>query len=285
MNSYKSIDDARDDLETTIIMALSMRSRIRSKSLVRIEKSKGPRGDKEHLAMDAFCPPKPEYPRHMFGFDVSGGRLFATSLSDIVVDPVRAISRGIETAIIHGGNLKWLKIQPMPRPRGIVALTNRPHTWFAGHFRQITPAGSETYVRWPFAFDGDVCLLKPLGWKGYDAEAARAEDRKQLAMTLSLFEDAIRAGSILATVEEAARLSFPIGESGYKSFLRLRDGYKNTPTGRRNPILHWCSDYIRRRDPIGDIAVAGHHKGATEIKHGDLKLSIVFNDGYGALLK
>lgn len=284
MNVNPNIDSAKDGIESSIILALY--SKGKAKSGVKVEKfEKG--WARYTYGLEIFCPKKTESPKEMFAYDAnSAERLYTCSLDHLVVDPEIAIGRGIEVALLcEDGSFKWTKVMPMPAPRGLVAMTNKKPRWFAYHFRHIMPNLKGEYIVRPIALvDGAPVLLKPLGMHGFDAQADKDEMTEQLAITLSIFEDAIRSNCMMATVEEHAKLIFPIDQSAYKDFFAIRDGYKNTPTGKRNPILHWCSKHIRSR--AGKVfEVTGHQKGAEQMVHGNMKLTIEPGPGYQQYIK
>lgn len=280
----ENIADARDEIESAIIMALHM-----DKTCVAAKGKPDRRGGwvKEEIGMETFCPKEPAFPRCAYTFDArSGDRIYAADMTGVVVNPISAIGHRLETMMLcEDGVLKWSCIKPMPRPKGITALTNQPHQWFCYHFRTFAKGKPQDYVKRPMALtqSGDVCPITPIGKWGFNPQADRVEMETQLAMTLSIFEDAHRAGAFLACVEEHVQLMFPIGADEYKSFLIMRDGYTSTPTGRKNPILHWCAEHFRRRN--GKIAVVPEHlRGAEEFIVGPMRLTISASEGYGAFL-
>lgn len=273
------ISTEKDGIEMEIIMSMLMKRS--GKDLHKQKVSK----DKIFMTFGSFLDKKPEFPRAFYVFDRSsaGDRLFSSSLSDIVVSPVKAIGRRLETAVVgNDGAFKWQCIVPIKPPRGIVAATNMQVSWFACHYRTYEVNGKETYFKEPMALksDGSVARLMPLGWKGFDAETCLSEQVQQLALSLSLFEDAVRSSAYLATVQEHVKMMFPVGEQAYKDFFKMRDGYRDTSTGRKNPIIHWCSEHLRRRGSDGISVVSAHKRGASEFVCGPMKLTIEENDGY-----
>jgi len=285
MKTKPTITEARDGLETAIIMALMMdrhRAVTTGKALIKVG-----RQYYEEKGLDKFCPPESAYPRAAYAFDaVASERLYTNDLDQIVVDPIVAIGSRLEIMVVcEDGTLKWKCIKPMPRPHGLTVMSNEPCRWFAIHYRTFHPDGRQTYVRRPIAItqSGDVARLKILGtWQGFDPTEDRAKVREQLAISLSVFEDAHRINAFLATVEEHVKLMFPVGADGYKSFLAMRDGYRSTPTGHRNPILHWCAEHLRQRNGVVTL-VEEHLRGAEEFVIGPMRLSIEPTTGYEAL--
>lgn len=278
-----TIDSEIGGLETAILLALHAKERGKR----RVKTSKVNKGwHKIETGMEIFCPTSPEYPKDMIGLEVGeSNRLYTTDMNDIVVSPSRAIGRRLELGLLcSDGTFKWMLIKPMQVPRGLVPITNLPVSWYSLHFRKIREGEPESYVVKPMPLtETGVPLMKPLGWKGFEAQKERAEMEEQLAMSLSVFEDAMRSGSVLATVEEHNKLRFPVSADTYKSFFALRDGLKETPTGRRNPILHWCSKHIRQAG-VRTVDVSGHERGKAEIRHGAMRLTLERSDGYTPFL-
>ena len=283
-----TIDTARSDLETAIVLALSPKA----SGLQKRETQAGKKGwVRETYEMSKFVTDKDRNPTAFYAFDMSdqSQRIYSESEQDLVVNPYEVFRLGIETGMLmEDGSLKWSGVYPMKKPKGITAVTNKQHSWFAYHFRHIHQVGEDDYVKRPFAMatDGSVCLLGLMGrWKGFNARLDKAEIEQQTCLTISVFEDAIRASAYLATVQEHVKIMFPVGESAYKKFFAMRDGYKNTPSGKKNPILHWCSEHLRQRGDDGVSVVSKHRRGASKFVCGPMKLTIQENDGYDHLVK
>lgn len=281
----ETIQDVRDNLETAILLGLSAGKKQTGIRKPKVEKTK--RGEREVFDLGMFCPKKPSFPSDVYTFDLSSDeRLYSASMDDIVVNPEAAIGRGLETGMLcPDGTFKWTKIEPMPTPRGLIALSNKPVRWFCCHWREIREGQNGDYIKRPMPLSsGRVPLMKCLVANGLNTKRETEELEEQLAISLSVFEDARRTGSFLATVEEHTRLRFPVGSEAYKDFFRLRDGYRDTPTGRKNPILHWCSKHIRARE--GKVfEVSGHDRGAVSMEVGPMKLSIERNNGYADFIR
>lgn len=272
-----TILEAQDGIETQILLALHARG-------FRAPVTGDGRG------LETFCPPGSIFPKHSYTFDARSGaddRIYTADLSQIVVDPERAIGSRLETMILcDDGMLKWGCIVPMPAPRGGVlrAATNRRASWFCIHHRKIGSDGRQIdYVKRPLALvDGDVVplLYKDWGVNNFKPAADREEMRVQLALALSVHEDCLREGAYLATVEEGVRLSFPVSAAAYKDFFALRDGPHSTPTGRKNPILHWCRKHMRKVDADpAPVEVQRHTRGTETLTIGPMTLTIQPTDG------
>lgn len=275
-----NINNDRDRLETAIILALHSGKMMDAKGKA-IKNGDG--WELQEIHLDQFCPTKNMKPKDCFITEGRGDRLYTADLSQIVVDPVSAIGARLETMMVcDDGSLKWNGIRPMNPPRGLAAISNRPVRWFEFHFRHIGNDGRNiVYVRRPFCIsNGDVVMIRVMGsWRGFNPESDRAEMREQLALVLSVYEDAVRENSYLATVEDGVRLSFPVGSEAYREYFALRDAPTKTPTGRRNPILHWCAKHIRRTPRGKDTSVRRHERGVSSITVGPMTLSLESNEG------
>jgi hypothetical protein len=286
MNKPLDICDARGDIETCLIMALYATMPDKDGNLVReTKKNKG--WKLIELDMGKFCP-SVEYPKDSFTLDMQdSSRIFSADRHSLVTSLWWAAASGLETMmLVDGTSLKWGKMLPMHRPRGLVAMTNEPHRWFSYHFRTYTENGSQDYVRHPFAITEDNrCVpIKVMGdWKGYNSSTAASDVEKQVCLMLTVFEDAIRSGAFLATVEESVKLRFPVGQAAYKDFMRLRDGPNETPTGRKNPILHWCARHLRQVSR-GPTVVSKHTRGTETLQVGPMRLTIEPTPGYAAFM-
>lgn len=285
----ETILDQRDQIETGILLALH--SRGETTRLGGMENS-GNGWSREFKDLGSFCPKGAAHPKHCYTFDASdeNSRIYGSDFSSIVVDPVLAIGASLETMMLcDDGTLKWSCAKPMPKPKGIVAITNMPPSWFCFYYKEIAADGTQTVsVKRPFAIaGGKPAMLKPLGqWRGFNPRQDIEEITTQVSLILSVFEDAHRNGVYIATVEERVKLSFPVGADAYKDFFKLRDGPNLTPTKRKNPILHWCSKHIRRRAvQAGCSEVSAHLRGTETIDVGPMSLRLSRSDGYGQFMK
>lgn len=262
-----TIQEARDDLETAILLAMSAtQGRIPD----RPRKSSG---RKEEVSTDFFCRVPPEYPRHAYALSPQPGRLYAAHPSQLICDPIQVAREGLETCLLVDGKFLWKKICPMKPPKTVVALTNRKPHWFAVHCREIDETGKQDYSTQPVALndDGAPAPLKFVGWQGTNSAVYQREQAMMVAIMFSIYEDAMRANAYLATVQEGVKLSFAVGEDAYLEFFRDRDGWRETPTQRRNPILHWCARHLRGANAT---PVKAHKRGREEVLVGPMRLTI-----------
>lgn len=281
MNS-ESVVDSRDDLETLILQLMH--------SGASKEKMRWKEGEREYRDITSFFPKQKMTPKHCYLIDATDAdeREYTGTMESIVVDPILAIGKRLEFAMVfpYHHELRWYGIAPIDKPRGLVALTNKPVKWFMIHQRAFDQNGKQLiYYKKGAAIDSDgkICKLRPLGNNGgFNPTEDALDSETMIALALSVFEDAHRKGAYHATVEEGIKVTFPVSEDAYKDFFLLRDGPNNTPTGRKNPILHWCSKHLRiRNDKI--IEVTGHHRGTETLVVGPMTLTIGPNSDEGFL--
>lgn len=281
MKHEYNIDDQVDPIEDMILIALhSKTGKTRKLGDIKFK------GGWTSVACDfsSYTPKQVLHPRDMYTTivaedDTDHYRLFTTDMDQLVCDPVKLIGARSETVIMGDNDIRWLCMVPMSAPRGVVALTNQKVKWYAKHVRVITRDLREVYERFPIPIaDGRIPEVKFLGWSQSTKEVME-EQREKVALHLSMIEDAIRKNAVLATVEEHTKLRFAVSDEAYKDFFALRDGYRNTPTGRRNPILHWCARHLRK-SRAGNSTVIGHERGNETLIHGNLQLSLSRNIGY-----
>lgn len=280
----QTVKEARSEIETAIILAMSAKASGTGKK-EKIEKHK--KGwSKVSFGIDGFVTDKDRRPKSFYAYDAVSAydRLYTACANDLVVNVYSVARLGVEVGLLlDGGSLKWTAIHPMAKPKGITAITNKTHSWFACHYRHIHSNKEDEYVKQPVAIcnDGSIPLMNIVGRQsGFNSKEYREDMEEQVCIVMSVFEDAIRSSAYLATVQEDVKMMFPVGEEAYKDFFRMRDGYRGTPTGRKNPIVHWCSQHLRKRGKDGVSLISAHKRGASEFVCGPMKLTIQENDGY-----
>jgi hypothetical protein len=281
-----NIEGQIDPIEDMILIALHAKTKsIRNFSSIPVGR------EMRSYACDfsLYTPKKSLYPSDMYTTIISENntdhyRLFTCDMDALVCDPVKLIGARSETVLMtEEGEIRWSCLVPMPAPRGVVAITNQKVNWFAKHLRVIDRNLNEEYERFPIPVVGNrVPEVKFLGWPN-DNGKVMEEHREKFAIHLSVVEDAIRKDAVLATVEEHAKLRFAVSDDAYKDFFAMRDGYRNTPSGRRNPILHWCASHLRKTQSK-QSTVIGHERGNEAMTHGNLTLSLSRNKGYSEYL-
>lgn len=269
MNTKKS-EDSIDALETLLIMALEKPKEI---SLSWHRDGLG----ESRSAIDMF-PFDDAMPSCAYTFDAADDdRIFGDSLDYLIHHPADTIGTGKEVYFIDDNTIKWSLIEPTRRPAKGFACLGRADKWYAAHYRLAsTVNGWFDYVKAYLAIDakGNPLPVKFMQQKNWKVE----HDLIQIHMMCSLIEDAHRAGAVLASVSDQAEIRFPIGGDAYKEFFSLRDGPRETPTGKRNPIIHWVSRHIRKTQTGGFSDVKQHLRGRHEVTINGIHASVEFND-------
>ena len=197
-------------------------------------------------------------------------RLFAAGAEFLARHPAETLGQRSEVILAgQDGMIRWICFIKKQRPKNVIA-AGRLHSFYEFHCMEGDLDGWHEYGVRPIGFDkaGKGLPLKVSGMQGWSEQSC-----EPAIIAASIIEDAHRAGAIQATLEADAKISFPISMQDYKDFLAERDGYRNTPTRRRNPILHFCAEHSRK---IGGklVEVKSHVRGATEFDVGGMRLTL-----------
>jgi len=213
-------------------------------------------------------------PSRSYSFDVGGDRLFACDIDLLLNSPAEIIGSGVEIILYFNNMMKWCRYEPIDRPRGFAA-AGKVDKWIAVHYRTQTVDGKHDYIKDVMALSrsGKVIPTKREGWNARGEQSAK-EKQEMMVMALSLVEDAHRPGVLLATASAETSIVFPVEYGAHKDFLALRDGPNKTPTGRKNPILHFCKKHIRKTKSGDDSDVKQHWRGADEVTINGMRLSL-----------
>ena len=180
---------------------------------------------------------------------------------------------GDRTELIHvaGDKITWRCYIRMERqPKG-VASVGAVDAWYEVHVRNIALSGEPIdYVRDVAAFNrkGFPVPTKLKGAISIDMEHAECA-----FATAHVVDDSHRSDALLAEVSEKNSIRFSVPSSSYKEFFKLREAPRRTGTGRRNPILHWCSKHMRTRGG-NTFEVRGHRKGVESVTIDRLNLTL-----------
>lgn len=68
---------------------------------------------------------------------------------------------------------------------------------------------------------------------------------------------------------------FPATEKAVKSLAKLREGPRSTPSGRRNPLLHWVTEHLREGSSGHLIPVTEHLRGTERFIIDDYAAEII----------
>lgn len=208
-------------------------------------------------------------------FDMSSDRLYTGSEDMLIIDPIAELEKGIETASIFEGVFTWVKMILCRKKPKMINTFGRAFAWVEVHVRNLDEKGNEDYFLecYPVNRKGVVMPYKIEGWNLSDDYRRK---RGQVIARCSMLEDYNRAGAIKAKAEiEDGGLSirFPLEQGKQKEFFKLRDAPRETPTGRLNPIIHFCSDHIRNRN--GEtVKVSGHWRGREKITIDGMTLTL-----------
>lgn len=213
-------------------------------------------------------------PSRSYTFDVSGDRLFTSDINLLLNHPAEIIGSGVEVIFYFKDEMKWCRYEPIQRPRGFAAF-GKVDRWIAVHYRTQTIDGKQDYIKDVIALSksGKALPTRVEGWnvKGDDSIKKKEE---LMVMALSVVEDAHRPGVLLATASAETSIVFPVNYGAHKDFLALRDGPNNTPTGRKNPILHFCKKHIRKAKSGAESEIEKHWRGLEEVSIGGMHLSL-----------
>lgn len=219
------------------------------------------------------------YPENAYTFDASGDRLYTGDLDMLLHHPFTIIGNSMETILFDGEMMKWSKIEFINRPRRFVAI-GKAAKWVAIHYRTHDIRGNQDYMKevFPLHRTGKVLPMKIEGYNIDDQNPAQAQ--QHIVMACSLVEDAMRPGVLLAKASITSSIMFPIEYGAHKDFFALRDSPSNTPSGRRNPILHFCQKHLRQT-PSGDVTpVDTHWRGRSSVTIDGMSIELSAN-GFG----
>jgi hypothetical protein len=267
---------AIDDLETLVLFAIDPPSKIN----VRWENTNNLVQAKSALQCYRFDDAEP---RLAYTFDLlDDGRLFTTDHRMLINHPSDIIGDGAETIMFdyNGNVVKWMKIEPCKKPsRGFVTI-GKADKWYAVHFRAGNPKqGWSDYIKGYSAInkDGKQIPVKWMQENRYDCYDRKRES-DQIILVCSIIEDAHRAGAFLVSAKLGSEIRFPVRYDDYIDFFKLREAPRNTPTGKRNPILHWVASHIRKTQKGKEAHVKKHMRGVSEVEIDGITARITPNE-------
>lgn len=221
------------------------------------------------------------WPNRSYSFDpMDLSREFTADRELLLAHPSEIIGSGAETMFLNSENgcVKWMRIEPCRKPERGFAAIGRADKWYAAHYRFGSSAeGWKDYIKGYTAIskNGAPLLVKNMQCsKGIDLR----KDSDQIIMMCSIIEDAHRTDSFLVSTKIESELLFPVGYDSYRSFFDLRDAPKNTPTGRRNPIVHWVASHLRETKSGANTEVKRHLRGVCEVEIDGIRATITPND-------
>ncbi|MBB76613.1 MAG: hypothetical protein CMJ75_19070 [Planctomycetaceae bacterium] len=213
----------------------------------------------------------PVRPQSAYTFDGSDkDRLFTIDHGSLLRHPAEILGKRSEVILtFEEGLIRWCCFIRKDKPRKVLC-HEKVHAFYEFHCMDGDENGWQEYQIRAIGFNkaGRPLMMRmegTMGSMGADGQAA--------IVAASIIEDAHRSGAVMATLEADAKITFPISVDEYKQFLAERDGFKNTPTGRRNSILHFCNNHARKR---GEklVEVKAHTRGARVFETGGMTLTL-----------
>ena len=261
-----------DELETLILLALDARQEYVPDKDRRV-------GMAIHEDLGKYVEAKDRHPMSAYTFDASPDRLYSLDFADLIKHPFDYIGEGLEACFFYGHHYKWSAIELINRrPKGFMA-AGKADKWGVAHYRTVSLKGENFYAKEYVAFNKAGKPIPTTTTYGRVMNAAKRykEECDTIALLLSMIEDCHRSGSILATVKSCTEIKFPVSYGAHKDLFKMRDGPNNTPTKRKNPILHFCSKHLRG---LGEnaVEVKKHWKGTDSITIGDITLSLTLSE-------
>lgn len=271
-----SEDQSMDPIETMMLMAMDCNHRHERQVYMDGDKNdEGIQRINSDIGSMARIPDRS--PTRSFTFDATDkDRLFTDDIDLLLHHPADIIGSGKEIIMLDETELKWSRIEPVQRPKGLMTVGTVAH-WYAIHYKNLGISGDSDYVIdvFPMNRKGHPMPTGYQGWKKNDPEADRMEQAEKVAILCSVIEDAMRPGAILAEASVDSSIVFPIHEGAQKDFFSLRYGPRQTPTGRKNPILHFCQKHIRSKPGNDDtVEVSEHWKGTETLQIDDMSIQL-----------
>lgn len=263
----QNIKDYEDNLETLLLMMLEGNAEQGEGAIV---EGIGDRA-REYVDMTKFLRFRPCYPQSAYTFDATDeDRLIAASADYLCDHPAEILGDRTEICMIASDSVKWSAFIRRQRPRHIVPAGRCAVFYEMHHMQGDIKNGWNSYGCRAVGFDskGRTVLFRAKGLKGFTSP----KDAQNAIIAASIKEDAERSDAFTAEVEFDRSIRFPVGVQAYQDFFRLRDGYRDTQTGRKNPILHWCSEHLREKQNGGMTQVKGHMRGTDSIEVDGMKL-------------
>ena len=259
-----------DNLETMLLMAMDsgkFKSQKYEKSEFRPDGMK-----KEVVDLGSLFRLKDRKPSNSYTFDISEDRLYTPDINLLIKNPIDHIDCGMETIILYQQEMKWSRYDIIDRPKGFCSAV-KAEAWIACHYRKMDVFGNQNYIKevFPVNKKGKVIPFKVEGWNL--TSGFKKETQEQMVLCCSIVEDAHRPGVMLAKASSESSIIFPIEYGAHKDFFALREGPRETATGRRNPIIHFCEKHIRKTKK-SEAEVKKHWRGRDKLTVNGMTLEI-----------
>lgn len=269
MSATLKAEQQFDDFESMILMAMDF------EKYKALEAKSQKFGDRAIECGDAgrIAGVKDRYPDCPVTFDVARDRLYTEDASLLLIDIIEELDRGIETIMLHNGVIKWSLFKITKRPKGFVAIGS-PSAWVEAHYRWADIYGKSDYIKnvFPLSNSGKLMHYKIESW-GFAPKKQAREAQATMNLSLSVIDDARRPGVLMAKVKDQTSIAFPVGEDFYKDFFAIREAPRETPTKRKNPIIHICKKHFRKTS-ISESPVKSHWRGREKISVGGISVEI-----------
>ena len=186
-------------------------------------------------------------------------RDFTSDPALLMTHPGEILGDESEVMVMYGdGHIMWRGFRRLNRPPKGLAIIGKYSHLYEVHVRKVEQDGGGLYMR----------RIVPLDRHGNALAAALnglticnpRNDGGTLTLSASIIEDALRAGTMLASVAERNEIKFPIALDAYQEAFALRDA-PLTPSGRKKAIVHWVSKHLRRSREGRAHEVRRHTRG------------------------
>lgn len=221
-------------------------------------------------------------PKHAFVLSGEDDRLVTTHHADLTAKPWEILEDRTEVVLPKwgSGEVQWSCMKRLSRPPPGVATWGRAKAWY---LRTVWVADPVVGWRWQrrrvvaFSNSGAPMPVKYALTRAEDP--ASYADGTNAVIDCSVVEDVLRANSVRADVSAGATISFALDEDAYQDFFRMRDGPRDTPTGRRNPIVHWVGRHLRRMRSGKVISVKDHTRGTETLDMNGTSVALTMQKG------
>jgi len=212
---------------------------------------------------------------------VGGDRLYSFDYRDLTAKPWEILGRRSEVVLPkwEKGEVWWTCMQQIKHAPEGVSAWGRAAAWYVRHVCVADPSSGWTaYSRRVVAFSASGAPM-PVRYAGVRAGDGASNDGEIAVGDCSIIEDTLRARAVRAHVGAECALTFALDYDAYQDFFRLRDGPKQTPTGRRNPIVHWVEKHLRRMRSGKTFPIKSHSRGTESVDIGGISATLKLQTG------
>ena len=199
-------------------------------------------------------------------------RLFSRDFRDLLCHPVDILGDTAETVLLDNDTVKWTGFRRLKKMPSHVVCLGKADILYEHHYRQFTQGAKPVYQKRLAIFDKSG---RPLPAKKY-SHWVSYDNGIDTILHASVIEDAMRAGSMLATISDATELKFPVPLDSYKELFIIRDA-PLTPAGRKKAILHWVAKHLRTSPKGKESQVKAHTRGVDTFYLAGIKVTLTPN--------